>query len=300
MVRYSRLGYVALNVSDLDRACAWYEVILGVERNARAGDGSVQFQTGSNRRGLMLYGAAKAGLKRIGWEVESDEQLGVLERQLEKHRITWRSLREDECAVLNVSRGMRIREPVTGAVLDFYVDRRPDADSGRVAAGVVKMRHLGHVVLGTPRYREAVAFYREVLNFKTSDEIEGRINLMRCFPNPYHHSFGIANCVRNLLHHVNFMVSDEDDLASARLRFARNNVPIVWQGTHPPSGNTFLFFLDPEGLSMEYGYGMELFPEYAAREARVFPAKAESFDSTGAHRDDRTASIGEIEMVATL
>ena len=46
------------------------------------------------------------------------------------------------------------------------------------------------------------------------------------------------------------------------------------------------------------GYGMELFPEHGAREARVFAPKPESFDSSGAERDDRTAAVGEIEMFA--
>lgn len=34
------------------------------------------------------------------------------------------------------------------------------------------------------------------LNFKTSDEIDGRIRLMRCFPNPLHHSLAIADAAR--------------------------------------------------------------------------------------------------------
>jgi 2,3-dihydroxy-p-cumate/2,3-dihydroxybenzoate 3,4-dioxygenase len=134
---------------------------------------------------------------------------------------------------------------------------------------------------------------------RTSDEIDGRINLMRCFPNPYHHSFGIAHADRNSFHHLNLMVTDEKDLSAARRRFAEHDVPIVWQGTHPPSGNTFLFFLDPDGLSLEYGHGMERFPEHGARDARVFPPKPESFDSTGAQRDDRTASVGAIETAQT-
>ena len=61
------------------------------------------------------------------------------------------------------------------------------------------------------------------------------------------------------------------------------------------SGNTFLFFLDPDGLSLEFGHGMEMFPETGARAHRVFPPKPESFDSSGSARDPRMAAAGAIE-----
>jgi 2,3-dihydroxy-p-cumate/2,3-dihydroxybenzoate 3,4-dioxygenase len=154
--------------------------------------------------------------------------------------------------------------PVTGAILDFYAGMA-QMDSPH-SPTVAKIQHLSHVVLGTPRYREAVDFYENVLNFRTSDEIDGRINLMRCFPNPYHHSFGIAYSERNCLHHLNFMVSDSDDLERAKSRFEHNNVPMVWGGLHPPSGNVFLFSRSGRALA-QYGYGMELFPEVGARAA---------------------------------
>lgn len=71
---------------------------------------------------------------------------------------------------------------------------------------------------------------------------------------------------------------------------------MLWDGVHPPSGNTFLFFLDPDGLSLEYGCGMELFPEQNARAPRIYPAKPESFDTSGSTSDGRMAAAGEIEQ----
>ena len=62
--------------------------------------------------------------------------------------------------------------------------------------------------------------------------------------------------------------------------------------------NTFLFFIDPDGLSIEFGHGMEMFPEVGARAHRVFPPKPESFDSTGGARDPRMAAAGDIERCA--
>jgi len=295
MIRYRKLGYVALNVSDVERARTWYESMIGLKFNGFGDSGECFFRASSDHHNLILHRGDKPGLKRIGWELESEAQLDIVSRQLDRKHVAWRSLDRSECRALCVKRCVRMAEPVTGAMLDFYAGMA-QMDSPH-SPTVAKIQHLSHVVLGTPRYREAVEFYENVLNFRTSDEIDGRINLMRCFPNPYHHSFGIAYSERNSLHHLNFMVSDSDDLECAKSRFEHNNVPMVWGGLHPPSGNVFLFFLDPDGLSLEYVYGMELFPEVGARAARVFQAQPESFDSTGARRDARMAAHGAIETV---
>ena len=299
MIRFREFASIALNVSDLSRARNWYENMVGLQFNGTSSDGGLFFRICGDHHSVVLYQSDKPGLKRIGWELESAEQMNALATQLDRNRVTWRELTKAECRDLHVSAAIRMIEPFTGAIHDFYASSIEQMPTPYMPS-IVQMRHLGHVVLGTPRYRAAIDFYENVLNFRTSDEIDGRINLMRCFPNPYHHSFGIASSERDMLHHVNFMVTDAEDLEKAQARFDANHVPVVWKGLHPPSGNTFLFFIDPDGLSIEYGYGMELFAEIGAREHRVFPAKAESFDSTGARRDARMAAQGHIETAALM
>jgi len=297
LIRYRSPGYVALTVADLARSRHWYETVLGAAYAGTGTDGGVMFRTGGDaHHSLILHGPGRPGLKRIGWQLEGPDQFEPLIAQLGRHRIPWSEATPAECAIARVDRIVRCIDPVTGATLDFH-SRMDPADAAFVPT-VAGLRSLCHIGLGTPRYREAIRFYEEVLGFRTSDEIDGRINLMRCFPNPLHHSLAIAAMPRNTLHHLNFMVGGETDLAAARERFRAHAVPVVWDGHHPPSGNTFLFFLDPDGLSLEYGYGMELFPERGARAPRVFPARPESFDSTGSRRDERTAAVGDIECAS--
>jgi 2,3-dihydroxy-p-cumate/2,3-dihydroxybenzoate 3,4-dioxygenase len=294
MIRYRGPGYAALNVTDLDRSRHWYETMMGAQVEGLSADGGLMLNAGGQGAySLLLYPASQPGMKRAGWVLESESQFEVLTAQLDRHGVAWRELPADERAGLHLGRTVRMVEPVTGLTLDFYAHM--DAARKPFRPTVAKLQDLCHIGIGAARYREAIRFYEDVLNFKTSDEIDGRINLMRCFPNPLHHSFALAATPRNTLHHLNFMVNDAADMSAARERFAANAVPIVWDGHHPPSGNTFLFFLDPDGLSLEYGHGMELFPEVGARDKRVFPARPESFDSTGATRDARTAAVGEIE-----
>ena len=292
MIRYRKLGYVALNVSNLARARDWYVAMMGLQFNGAGAAGEHYFRAGPEHHDLVLCESATPGLKRIGWELENNAQFDVAAQVLSRHGITWRALDANECQAEHLTRAIRMVEPITGVTLEFYTGMHSD---NAFTPTVAKLQSICHIGIGTPRYHEAIAFYENVLNFKTSDEIDGRINLMRCFPNPLHHSLAIALAERNMLHHVNFMITDDDDLRQARERFSAHQVPMVWDGFHPPSGNTFLFFLDPDGLSLEFGHGMEHFPEQGARAHRVFPARPESFDSTGSTRDARMAAAGDIE-----
>jgi len=275
MIRYRKLGYVALNVTDVPRARAWYESMVGLQFNRLGADAEVYLRADADHHSLVLYQGDRPGLKRVGWQLESDAQIEVLTGVLDRHGIAWRALGAGECEAIGMRHTIRMTEPITGTTLDFFGSGMKQMTAPFLPT-VAKLQYLCHIGIGASRYREAVAFYREVLNFRMSDEIDGRISLMRCFPNPLHHSLALAATPGNTLHHVNFMVADEDDIAQARARFAANNVPIVWDGRHPPSGNTFLFFRDPDGLPVEYGHGMELFPEFGAREHRVFSRKTET------------------------
>ena len=298
MIRYRKLGYVALNVTDLARARKWYAGMAGLQPNGSGETGEAFFRVGPDHHSLALHEAATPGLKRIGWELESDEQFEVLARELGRHGIAWRELDAAECHALHIARALRMVESITGVTLDFYGSGGMQHADDAFSPSVTHLESICHVGIGTPHYREAIEFYERVLNFKTSDEIDGRIRLMRAFPNPLHHSLAIAHAERDSLHHINFMVRDDDDLTRARARFGTHGVPVVWDGYHPPSGNTFLFFIDPDGLSIEFGHGMEMFPEVGARAHRVFPPKPESFDSTGGARDPRMAAAGDIERCA--
>ena len=59
-------------------------------------------------------------MKRIGWELEDDTQLDVLARALDNHGVKWRAMNDDECRAAHVRKGLRMREPITGATMDYY------------------------------------------------------------------------------------------------------------------------------------------------------------------------------------
>jgi 2,3-dihydroxy-p-cumate/2,3-dihydroxybenzoate 3,4-dioxygenase len=97
------------------------------------------------------------------------------------------------------------------------------------------------------------------------------------------------------LNHVNFMVTDLDDIGCATNRMKKAGVPIVFgPGRHLPSTSVFLYFLDPDGMTAEYSFGMEEIPEHDGRAPRALSASPEVLDTWGSLPDPRFGKAGAI------
>jgi len=184
------------------------------------------------------------------------------------------------------------------AAIEFYIERSGEPPAEFVPT-VVKVQRLGHVVFSTPQYQESIHFMQSVLGFLPSDDIDDVIAFMRPPPSPYHHGIGIGRGPHHGLHHVNFMVLEIDDIGIALNRFKRHDVPVVFgPGGHPASNSVFLYFLDPDGLTLEYSFGMEESPELTPRMARSLPPRPQSIDSWGGVRDPRMSAKGLVQPYA--
>jgi 2,3-dihydroxy-p-cumate/2,3-dihydroxybenzoate 3,4-dioxygenase len=295
MVRYAKLGYVALNVTDLNRSSDFYgPEIVGLQPTG--GDGEERyFRCSNDHHNIILCKAKEPGLKRIGWELENDEELERMRARLTDAGIKIVDVPEDEQARLHQGPSFRISEPYTGGTYEYYSLMGDYSGFGWVPT-VAKIARLGHVILKTDNFEKATEFHEKVLNFKVSDIIEGFVKFYRCWPNPYHHTYGLENSPRKGFNHVNFMVTDIDDIGRAIGRFTKKQVRIAWgPGRHPPSGSIFLYFLDPDGMTAEYSFGMEEFPEIGARKPRLLLPLPENIDFWDAPRYAATSNVGTVE-----
>jgi len=282
MLRYRHLSSVVLGVTDLERARAFYARLPGLEALPGGAPHRARFQVGDGSTMLELGAASRPGLRRFGFQMESAEALAALRTALSNARMPW----------TDVEAGVGIVEPHTGAQVCFQL---PDLRESSSTDGPIE--GFGHVVVRTPHYREAVGFWRDVLGFRLSDEIEGRISLLRCFPNPQHHSFGIAKGERRMFHHLNFRIREATDLDAIAHDFAAAGVRIAsGPGIHAPSGSRFLYFYDPDGLTLELATLAERFVEGQERAPRVLADRPESFATGNVPRDLAMYTIGEMEV----
>ena len=295
MIRYRKLGYVGINVSDLARSRVFYEEVVGLQPAGTDADGAARFRCSNDHYSVVLHQSAAPGFRYVGVSLEDDQQYAALERALGAAGVPHEVLSAGECALRRVESAWRISVPHLGAAFEFYRPL-PGNDEAMFEPSVAKIQRIGHVVFGTPHYGATNSFIEHVLNFAPSDEIEGIIRFFRMFPSPYHHGIGVGAGPRNSLHHVNFMVSEIDDVGTALNRFKKFDVPVVFgPGRHIASNSVFLYFLDPDGLTLEYSFGMEEFPEHAPRDPRTLPPVPESLDSWGGRRDPRMAASGIVQ-----
>jgi hypothetical protein len=77
------------------------------------------------------------------------------------------------------------------------------------------------------------------------------MNFMRC--NNAHHSFAIAQGPHASLHHASFEMRGVEEWMRGSGKILRSGARMVWgPGRHNAGDNTFAYFLDPAGNTLEY------------------------------------------------
>ena len=67
MIRYSKLGYVELMVTDLERSAAFYREIVGLQPAGRGPGGECRFKCSDEPYAVVLHQADRPAFKRGGW-----------------------------------------------------------------------------------------------------------------------------------------------------------------------------------------------------------------------------------------
>jgi catechol 2,3-dioxygenase-like lactoylglutathione lyase family enzyme len=154
-----------------------------------------------------------------------------------------------------------------------------DGRTIEVSADVAPRRHrrieekesipvrLSHVVLNSPDLNRTRQWYEEHLGFRLSDTLGhprmGEVmHFMRI--NPQHHSMAIAQGPHTALHHVSFEMRGIDEYMRGSGRVIRAGFRKIWgPGRHLAGDNTFTYFLDPHGNTVEYTTELEELDEDA-------------------------------------
>ncbi|MCD9027981.1 VOC family protein [Luteimonas sp. BDR2-5] len=295
--RYSKLAYAALNVTDLARSVPFYRDVVGLDVVEQK-DGIAFLRCSRDHHNIVLYQAPERGLKRVAFELESERDVEAAFAHFQALDMAPVRIDATETRLLRQGPGFRVRERHSGLLFELFVGATFMARG--YTATVADIARIGHVVIGSAGFPESRDALVRDFGFRISDHIEGRIAFMRCHPNPFHHTFAVGPSGVSHFHHVNFMVTDIDDVGRALYRLKKHDVKIVYgPGRHPPSNSVFLYFLDPDGMTLEYSFGMEEFPEEGAREPRWLEPVPESLDTWGAVPDALFGCSGPIEGEST-
>ena len=124
---------------------------------------------------------------------------------------------------------------------------------------------LSHVVINSADPEATRAFYETHLAFALSDTLmHPYMGEMMWFMriNAWHHSLAIARGPHPSLHHASFEMRGIDEYMRGTGRLLRAGVEKIWgPGRHMAGNNTFSYFLDPHGNTVEYTTELELIDE---------------------------------------
>ncbi len=283
-IRFARLGFCRVQCTDIAATTAFYRNLVGLVGEEQS-DGSVWLRCSDKPYDIVLT-SGPAGLTGAGFELESEGDLSRAFARLEALGTDVHWIAPADCAALHFTNALGFTDPVSGLDCTFYAGQTK-AEVPFVP-GPARIAQMGHLVLNVHDLDAAHRFWADALGFAVSDRVEGTAEWLRCWPNPLHHSLALLQHSANTLHHINFMVTDIDDIGEAMNRMKAADVPIVFgPGRHLPSTSIFLYFLDPDGNTNEFSFGMELFEEVGAREARELEHKAEVMDTWGSRPDPR-------------
>jgi 2,3-dihydroxy-p-cumate/2,3-dihydroxybenzoate 3,4-dioxygenase len=299
--RYKKLGYVALNVTDLARTHDFVMNVYGLDEAGTGPGGERYYRVCGDHHSVVLHEAKTAGFKRAGWQLDGAAEVEKAFEHFSKLQWKPQWVVDEERAPLGLtfSKVFRVREPFTGCMFEYY--DRIEQTMVPFSKRLVKIERLGHVGISVPDVLGGAGHFEKNLGFTVSDYVGKFAALMRVHGSPLHHSVGLAFAPQRHFQHINCMVSDIDDIGRAIWRLKKNNVKVVFgPGRHPTSDSIFIYFHDPDGLTWEYSFGMELFPpdNVGARPARIMSTAPQDIDLWGAGMEPEFGKYGDIEGAA--
>ncbi len=114
-------------------------------------------------------------------------------------------------------------------------------------------RRLGHIVLGTPHFEKATAFFFDGLGFKVSDQIlQGVATFGRIEQD--HHNLLIQPGPTSYINHYAIEMDDIDAVGKAGQSVVgeRDDASVVGVGRHFLGSNVFWYLTDPSGTMFEF------------------------------------------------
>jgi 2,3-dihydroxy-p-cumate/2,3-dihydroxybenzoate 3,4-dioxygenase len=284
--RYRKIGYVALNVTDIARTTEFATKTFALENTGIGPAGEQFLSSGPEHHDVVLYQNKEPGLVRGAWELDTPDDVERAFSHYEKIGLKPVSLSQEEKDILGLGPwpAFRVREPTVGLCFEYYAKMtfrarlRPNQ--------ITNFKGLGHFGVNVPNVRESTLYAEKHMGFMCSDILGSYVGtLMRAFPNPNHHSFAYlpAREGRKQFNHFAFMVDSIDDIGKLFNRIEAHGVKRAFGiGRHPTSGSIHLYIFDPDSLTWEYTLGMEQFPEVGYREPRLMSAAPEDYDVWGA------------------
>lgn len=253
MARVSDIRYVGYGVTDLEVERKFYAETWGL-REVGEKDGMLHFaaQGDDELYVVRLRASDRKQIDIIAFAAQSRDDVDQLHQQVV----------DAGCKIVFAPRDLETLGGGYGFRF-FSPDGLPFEVSSDVATGPSRAlarwegvpQKISHIVLHSPKHKEAVQFFTDVLGFRVSDWLGDFMCFLRC--NAWHHRLAFLPgppC----LNHVAYDVASVDDMMRGISRLKQEDIPIQWgPGRHTAGNNTFSYFVSPGGFVVEYTSELE-------------------------------------------
>jgi 2,3-dihydroxybiphenyl 1,2-dioxygenase len=259
------LGYIGLNVSDLERWQHFASTILGLQASSRA-DGTIDLRMDNYASRIRLHEGSDDDLAYAGWEVRDAASLAAIATRLRDRGHMVEIGDEEICGERLVKGLIRFHDP-EGNWHEAFFGPLQQTENPFVSPTGARFKTgrqgLGHIVLRCRNKPEMLAFFCDVLGFRISDHImaeliPGRpmeLTFLRC--NGRHHSLALAP-IRSpkRIVHLMFETLSIDDVGRALDRCIAENIHLYFTlGRHSNDEMLSFYPLSPSGFDIEFGWG---------------------------------------------
>ncbi|HKP58694.1 MAG TPA: VOC family protein [Polyangiales bacterium] len=259
MTQVLQLGYLAFEVSSLPAWRSFAEQTLGLTLGEELPNGGFSLRMDRYPQRFFVEPGPLDDASAIGWEVADRAALAALAAKLPEHVVGT----PEQCARRKVEALIKFDDPAGTPTEVFCGPRLEPAAPTPVLCSrfIADDLGLGHVVIGADDPARSIAFYRDVLGFRLSDEIRcvyfgHEVDIAFFHVNKRHHSLAIGKRQRKRIHHFMLEAAAMDDVGLCFDRALRAQVPIMQTLGRHPNDRMFSFYAKtPSGLQFEFGCG---------------------------------------------
>lgn len=253
-----RLGFVQARESDLDKATDYYTNVLGLQEVARK-DGKRYFKCWDeyDHHSVVIENGG-LGLVKMGYKVESLEDLARIEKDAETFGVSVRRVSRGE----NLGLGEAVRCTLPSEhVLELYAESERSGtrvgtlnpDPWPVEQQGISPQRLDHLLVTAEDVQTNVDFFTKVLGFRMSERIIPDPNSEELlgaflFCSNKAHDIAFVKGPNGKLHHFAFWLDNWNDILRAGDILGRNGVKIDFGPTrHGITRGTTIYFFGPNG-----------------------------------------------------
>jgi len=243
--RVTGLRSIEYNVTDVATTARFYEKCWGLAPVVQEDGVQYMRATGAEHHIVALHKGPKAGVKRVNFAAADKTTVDGLHAKLSALGAAIDSAPRS-LSTPGGGYGFSFSDPDgLSYAISSDVDQHDDAT-------MVDDRpfKLSHVVLNSDKVNALEEFYCDALGFRVSDRT-ARMHFIRCSAD--HHSVAFAHASGPSLNHTAFEVPNFDGLMRGAGRMKQKGFEVGWGvGRHGPGNNLFTYFVEPNGLVVEY------------------------------------------------